>query len=88
MRIGVVMDATCDLPQDWIEKHHVTVLPIVVKIDDQSFSDERDSAETQRFLDEKLGNRSHSAETDSYSTGPSRSCSWNVWWSITTACSA
>lgn len=68
MRIGVVMDAACDLPQEWIEKHHVTVLPIVIKIDNQTFSDQRDSVETQRFLDGKLGNRSHSAETEAYPT--------------------
>ncbi len=64
MRIGLVMDASCDLPQDYVTRHHIAVLPIRIDIDGQVFSDRRDEAEVQRFLDEDLGSRSHSARTE------------------------
>jgi fatty acid-binding protein DegV len=38
-------------------------MPIHVRVDDATFKDDRAPAEIQRFLDLKLGSRSHSAET-------------------------
>jgi len=67
MRIGLVMDASCDLPQEYVNRHRITVLPIRIDIDGQIFSDHRDEAETRRFFDEDLGSRSHSASTEPYS---------------------
>jgi DegV family protein with EDD domain len=68
MRIGLVMDASCDLPRAYIDAHRIDVLPISVRVDAETFSDDRDPAETQRFLDGQLGSRSHSAQTEPYST--------------------
>lgn len=64
MRMGVAIDASCDLPQAFLQEHNITVMPITVRIDNQTFLDDRSPAETQRFLDQKLGARSHSAETE------------------------
>ncbi|TAL74233.1 MAG: fatty acid-binding protein DegV [Rhodanobacter sp.] len=62
--MGVTMDAACDLPQAFIAEHGITVLPIAVKIDSDTFMDNRDPAEIQRFINRRLGNRSHAAETE------------------------
>ncbi len=67
MRIGLIMDASCDLPQAYVDDHHITVLPIRIEVDGQTFSDRRDDAETRRFLDQDLGSRSHAARTEPYS---------------------
>ncbi len=52
MRIGLVMDASCDLPQDYVTRHRITVLPIRIDVDGASFTDRRDARETQRFFDD------------------------------------
>ena len=64
MRIGVAIDAACDVPQEFLERNGIAVMPITVKVDGQSFKDNRDPAEIQRFRDQKMGSRSHSAETE------------------------
>ncbi|NII11966.1 DegV family protein [Oleiagrimonas sp. C23AA] len=64
MRIGLVMDASCDLPRQFIEAHHIEILPITVRIDGEAFVDQRDPDELRRFFDEQLGSRSHAAETE------------------------
>jgi DegV family protein with EDD domain len=64
MRIGVAIDAACDLPRDFIEKNKITVLPITIKVDGQTFLDDRNAAETQRFIDQNMGSRAHEAETE------------------------
>jgi DegV family protein with EDD domain len=63
MRMGLAIDASCDLPQTFLQKHEVAVMPIAVRVDNATFKDDRAPAEIQRFLDLKLGSRSHSAET-------------------------
>ncbi|HEY4293844.1 DegV family protein [Luteibacter sp.] len=67
MRIGVAIDAACDVPHEFLERSGIAVLPIAVKVDHQRFKDDRDPAEIQRFRDQKLGSRSHSAETEASS---------------------
>ncbi|MGN6092430.1 MAG: DegV family protein [Luteibacter jiangsuensis] len=67
MRIGVAIDAACDVPQDFLERNDIAVLPIAVKVDSERFKDDRDPAEIQRFRDRNLGSRSHSAETEASS---------------------
>lgn len=67
MRIGLVMDASCDLPQEYVDRHRITVLPIHIDVDGQVFDDRRDETEVQRFLDQDLGARSHAAHTEPYS---------------------
>jgi DegV family protein with EDD domain len=64
MRMGLAVDASCDLPQAFLQQHNIVVMPIAVKVDGETFLDDRDPAEIQRFLDRQLGSRSHSAETE------------------------
>ncbi|WP_426286459.1 DegV family protein [Luteibacter sp. E-22] len=67
MRIGIAIDAACDLPQEFLERNGIAVMPIAVKVDLQRFKDDRDPVEIQRFRNQKLGSRSHSAETEASS---------------------
>lgn len=64
MRMGLAIDAACDLSQTFLEQHDITVMPITVKIDRDTFMDDRKPSELQRFIDRRLGSRSHSAETE------------------------
>ena len=63
MRMGLAIDASCDLPQDFLLEHDISVMPIAVRVNDSVFKDDRNPAEIDRFLRLKLGSRSHSAET-------------------------
>ncbi|MBD8874198.1 DegV family protein [Rhodanobacter sp. DHB23] len=64
MRMGLTIDASCDLPQDFLQQHRIVVMPVTIRVDDETFTDNRDPAEVQRFIDRRLGSRSHSAETE------------------------
>jgi DegV family protein with EDD domain len=66
MRFGVVVDSACDLPAAFFAQHRIGVLPIRIRIDEETFSDDRDPALGLRFLAENLGARSHAAETEPY----------------------
>ena len=39
MRIGIVVDSACDLPQDFIQRNNVIVLPISVRIGEAVLAD-------------------------------------------------
>ena len=64
MRMGLAIDAACDLSQTFLQRHDVAVMPITVRVDDEVFMDDREPAEIQRFFDLKMGSRSHSASTE------------------------
>ena len=64
MRMGLAIDASCDLSQEFLHKHNVAIMPITVKVDRETFMDDRRPEELQRFIDRRLGSRSHSAETE------------------------
>lgn len=49
MRIGVVVDSGCDLPHEFIEQHHISILPITIQMDGQDFIDRRDPKATLQF---------------------------------------
>jgi len=68
MRIGIVVDSTCDLPIDFIHEHDITILPITVRIDEHAFVDHRDPVATLKFFHDKLGDRAHAADTEPFST--------------------
>ncbi len=64
MRIGIVVDAACDLPVQYLQQHRVVVLPIRIHLDGQTLLDQRDAAAIAQFLDAGLGDRGHAAETE------------------------
>ena len=63
MRIGVVADATCDLPLDFIRDHRIGMLPIAIRLGDETLVDERDPELTLKFYTEQLATKGLSAET-------------------------
>jgi DegV family protein with EDD domain len=67
MRIGIVVDSACDLPAEFLWKHRITVLPITVRIDNDTLLDDRDPATTRRYFSEDMGARGHSADTIPFS---------------------
>lgn len=67
MRIGIMVDATCDLPRSFLDEHGIEILPITVRIDQDSFVDHRDPDAALAFYRDHLGDRGHAAETDSLS---------------------
>lgn len=63
MRMGLAIDASCDLPQAFLQEHNIAVMPIIVRLDGKVFRDDRNPDETERFLHLKLAD-THSAETE------------------------
>lgn len=63
MRFGLVLDATCDLPRQFIDDHQITVMPITVKIDEYTFVDVHDPAATENYYLGDVAKRGHAAET-------------------------
>jgi DegV family protein with EDD domain len=66
MRIGLVVDSACDLPRDVLEREHIELLPITVRIGDAVEVDHRDEARTLAFLESHIAERGASAETIPY----------------------
>lgn len=67
MRIGVVVDSTCDLPQEFIEKHNIRILPITIHLDKDKLVDERNPDATMHFYEADLADRGHNAESEPFS---------------------
>ncbi|MES0874975.1 DegV family protein [Sinimarinibacterium thermocellulolyticum] len=63
MRIGIVADASCDLPADFYREHGIGVLPVAIRLGDETLVDERDPAATLRFYAEQLADKGVDAET-------------------------
>lgn len=63
MRIGIVVDSCCDLPQDYIEKNNIVILPITVRIGDAVLADHRNEQATLEFLQAHVAERGHEAES-------------------------
>lgn len=63
MRMGLAIDASCDLPQAFLEEHRIAVMPIAVRLEHALFKDNRDPLEIERFLYTKLA-ATHAAETE------------------------
>lgn len=57
MRIGLVVDSSCDLPRDFIERYGIVIIPISVEVDGRVVEDLRDENVTRRFYREHLASR-------------------------------
>ncbi len=66
MRIGIVTDSACDLPRDFIEQEHVTILPVTVQIGQAVLADMRNEEATRNFLTGETAARAVEAETQPY----------------------
>lgn len=63
MKIGIAVDATCDLPLAFLEKHGVTVLPARIRFGDLESLDRREPRETMGFYRRYVADRSADAAT-------------------------
>ena len=66
MRIGIVVDSTCDLPQDFLQHNDIVLLPITVRIGEAVLADHRDEQATLEFLRAHIATRGHEAETQPF----------------------
>jgi len=64
MRIGLVVDSACDLPQAFIREHNIVILPITIRVKDSSFVDTRDPDATLAFY------RDHMSDAGDAETAP------------------
>lgn len=67
MRIGLVIDSTCDLPGSYIESKRIELLPITVKIGDAVYADMRNEQATLEFLRLHVAERGAEAESMPFS---------------------
>ena len=67
MRIGIVVDSTCDLPESYFEKNNIQILPISIRLGDELLVDKRDAQATRRFYQEQLDSEGIHAESIPYS---------------------
>jgi DegV family protein with EDD domain len=72
MRIGIVVDSACDLPQDFIEQHNIVLLPITVRIGEAVLADHRDEQATLSFLHAHVAEHGAEAETIPFSVNQIR----------------
>ncbi|MFA5938450.1 MAG: DegV family protein [Sinimarinibacterium sp.] len=63
MRIGVVADASCDLPPEFFRDYQIRILPITIRLGDEQLVDVRDPEQTLRFYAEQLAAKGFDAET-------------------------
>lgn len=63
MRIGLVVDSACDLPRSFIERNHIEILPITVRIGNAVLADHRNEQATLEFLHSHVAEGGAEAET-------------------------
>lgn len=66
MRIGIVVDSACDLPQSFIEENKITILPITLNLDGRQMVDQRDPETTLEFYRQHV-TAAAQAETTAFS---------------------
>ncbi len=57
----VITDSACDLPQDWLDQHHVVMVPLNINFEDGSFTDRRDIDNAAFYA--KLARAAHPPKT-------------------------
>ena len=63
MRIGIVVDSACDLPNDFIERENITILPVTIQIGQAILADTRNEEATMTFLSGETAARAFEAES-------------------------
>lgn len=67
MRIGIVADASCDLPPDFLRDHHIRILPLTLHLGDDVLVDRRDPEATLHFYTEHLASKGVAARSEAFS---------------------
>jgi DegV family protein with EDD domain len=63
MRIGIVVDSACDLPQSFIRENGIIVLPTSVYVEPNVILDDRDPGKALAFYSEHMANASRGETT-------------------------
>jgi fatty acid-binding protein DegV len=63
MRIGLVVDASCDLPDSLLEANGIAILPSMLEVDGRSWLDERDPEQTMMLYRRFLADRAVEARS-------------------------
>jgi len=66
MRTGIVVDASCDLPPEFLRGHNIQVLPSTIRIGGDAHVDAREPQATLDFYEQRIGRRRLDAATQSY----------------------
>ncbi len=64
MRIGVVTDSTCDLPAQFYSEHQIGILPVLIRLGEEEWIDDRNPQCTLNFYKELLTD--NGADADSF----------------------
>lgn len=63
MKIGIVIDSACDLPQRYIERHGLEIMPISLVMKDERLRDTRNMEQTMGFYRRYLKDKDLDVET-------------------------
>ncbi|HOC10347.1 DegV family protein [Thermomonas sp.] len=66
MRIGIITDSACDLPNDFIDREQIVILPVTIQIGQAILADTRNEEATMSFLTGETAERAFEAETTPY----------------------
>lgn len=72
LKIGLVVDAGCDLPDAYLEAHGIRILPSMLQCDGKSWLDERDPAQTMMLYRRYIADRSIEAQSSACSAAEIR----------------
>src|SRR5688500_20298732 len=67
MRIGLVVDSPCDLPEDYLTAHQISILPTTVRMGSAVLADYRNPEAALQFLQTHLAERGWEAESSPFS---------------------
>jgi fatty acid-binding protein DegV len=67
MRVGLVVDASCDLPDSYLEAHGIRVLPAIVQADGKTWVDDRDPDQTMMLYRRFIADRGQDASSSACS---------------------
>ena len=74
MRTGIVIDSACDLPQSFLDAHHIHLLPILLCRGETQLPDQRDPEATLAFYHQDQADKTLDADTAAPGTGELRCC--------------
>ncbi|GAB1408633.1 DegV family protein [Thermomonas brevis] len=66
MRIGIVADSACDIPNEFIDREDITILPVTIQIGQAVLADVRNQEATMNFLSGETAARAFEAESTPY----------------------
>lgn len=67
MRIGLVVDSPCDLPDDYLQAHDISILPTTVRMGSAVLADYRNPEASLQFVRMHLAERGWEAESSPFS---------------------